>query len=469
MGRVEVLNVGRFAPPPASADKFFTPKDIAEKDALLPGDLVHWHGVRFEWTSRHAHASKLESWRASGDNLADAALDAAHYYKREMGGTPKKTKNEKECPFSQDNLSWVQEAARKHDGAAGAFLAEVSEVPEFVDWARIARGQQFFLRNLAGAGSALLFVSLVGGFGAPRINKVLSSTGYLTSPSKHTYRRLVETIQMVSDCMDPGSLHPGGSGWAAVLRVRLLHSAVRTRLMGQSDWDKDAWGVPINQEDLLVTQLAFSQLVLVSLERMRVPMSMQDMEDYLHLWRLIGHYMGVDSVLGAQVFDFESTEAMLESVMLHLVEPDDTSAFISFNVLESVARYSPTKYTVEHMASMTRRMVGETYADALGVPPGEGTWSGWIRVQTRIFNIQMASFLAHLPVVGTYVTAFMHWGLKKVILKTQDGKRTQYLLKRSPSGQLRTLLELEASSPRSSASASPTCGSNPRSSFFARI
>lgn len=90
-----------------------------------------------------------------------------------------------------------------------------------------------------------------------------------------------------------------------------------------------------------------TQLVLVSLERMRVPMSMQDMEDYLHLWRLIGHYMGVDSVLGAQVFDFESTEAMLESVMLHLVEPDDTSAFISFNVLESVARYSPTKYTVE--------------------------------------------------------------------------------------------------------------------------
>lgn len=60
--------------------------------------------------------------------------------------------------------------------------------------------------------------------------------------------------------MDPGSLHPGGSGWAAVLRVRLLHSAVRTRLMGQSDWDKDAWGVPINQEDLLVTQLAFSQV-----------------------------------------------------------------------------------------------------------------------------------------------------------------------------------------------------------------
>jgi hypothetical protein len=41
-------------------------------------------------------------------------------------------------------------------------------------------------------------VSLVGGFGAPRINKVLSSTGYLTSVSKASYLRIIETVQMVS-------------------------------------------------------------------------------------------------------------------------------------------------------------------------------------------------------------------------------------------------------------------------------
>jgi hypothetical protein len=52
----------------------------------------------------------------------------------------------------------------------------------------------------------------------------------------------------------------GGCGWAAVLRVRLLHSAVRVRLSQQPKWDTAAWGVPINQEDLLVTQLAFSQV-----------------------------------------------------------------------------------------------------------------------------------------------------------------------------------------------------------------
>ena len=63
-------------------------------------------------------------------------------------------------------------------------------------------------------------------------------------------------------------------------------------------------------------------------------------------------------------------------------------------------------------------MVGETYADALGIPPGEGTLSGWWIVQFRINNIRASSVLAHLPVVGHHVTAFMHWGLKKVIVKS---------------------------------------------------
>ena len=76
-------------------------------------------------------------------------------------------------------------------------------------------------------------------------------------------------------------------------------------------------------------------------------MSDQDMEDYLHLWRLIGHLMGVDPAIGASLASMQQSEAMLESCCLHLVEPDHTSSFIARNVLASVALYSPTKYSVE--------------------------------------------------------------------------------------------------------------------------
>jgi hypothetical protein len=95
--------------------------------------------------------------------------------------------------------------------------------------------------------------------------------------------------------------------------------------------------VPINQEDLLVTQLAFSQLVMVALERMGIGASRRDMESFLHLWRYIGHLMGVCAPLGDMLEDLDRAEAALESIMLHLVEPDASSSHIAANVLESVA------------------------------------------------------------------------------------------------------------------------------------
>ena len=80
-----------------------------------------------------------------------------------------------------------------------------------------------------------------------------------------------------------------------------------------------------------------TQLVLVSLERIGVRATLRDMDSYLHLWRYIGHLMGVTSPLGDLLGDLPSAEAALESIMLHLVEPDASSSLIAANVLESVA------------------------------------------------------------------------------------------------------------------------------------
>jgi hypothetical protein len=83
----------------------------------------------------------------------------------------------------------------------------------------------------AGAGSALLFVSLVGGFGAPRINKVLASTGYLTSVSRASYLRIIETVQMVSGATPPSPKR------AASLRALLVDLEVETPLPSNSPHD----------------------------------------------------------------------------------------------------------------------------------------------------------------------------------------------------------------------------------------
>lgn len=150
-----------------------------------------------------------------------------------------------------------------------------------MDWALVERGQDFFVRHAAGCGLSLYYISLVGGFSAPLITKVLTATGYLTSNQpKRVLRRLVDTGSMVTDCVAGGrqSLMPGGAGWRAVLRVRFLHAKVRARLLQQGHgqghaagagaaagagepvvggggrrWDSATNGVPINQEDLMAT------------------------------------------------------------------------------------------------------------------------------------------------------------------------------------------------------------------------
>ena len=66
-----------------------------------------------------------------------------------------------------------------------------------------------------------------------------------------------------------------GAGWRAVVRVRLMHAAVRARLSCSAAYEAVAAadGVPINQIDMVVTQLAFSAVVVDGLERLGVDLS----------------------------------------------------------------------------------------------------------------------------------------------------------------------------------------------------
>jgi hypothetical protein len=137
----------------------------------------------------------------------------------------------------------------------------LSEAPAWVDWERVARGQRFYLANAAAVGMVLFNLSLVGGYSAPKINRVLSGTGYLRSSLSSTYRRLAETGVMIFDCMNggPASLRPSGRGFRSAIRVRFLHARVRAHLTRSAvKYSIERDGVPINQEDLQVTQLAFS-------------------------------------------------------------------------------------------------------------------------------------------------------------------------------------------------------------------
>ena len=116
--------------------------------------------------------------------------------------------------------------------------------------------------------------------------KVLDATGYLTEQSDRTFRRLNETFEMVLDSLESiEAMQVGGRGWRSILRVRLLHSSVRLRILSKSTssssssngrtWRSEKDGLPINQEDMMGTLLAFSINVLDSIKRIGGPKTLR--------------------------------------------------------------------------------------------------------------------------------------------------------------------------------------------------
>lgn len=110
------------------------------------------------------------------------------------------------------------------------FWREVNTVPSWVDWEQIKRGQDVFYRYGGATLTGLAYQSLLGGMGAARVVETLARTGGFST--KVARGRLFETTQHILQCTKSvESIQPGGDGFASTIRVRLLHAAVRNRIM----------------------------------------------------------------------------------------------------------------------------------------------------------------------------------------------------------------------------------------------
>lgn len=220
------------------------------------------------------------------------------------------------------------------------------------------------------------------------------------------------------------------------LQVRLLHAKVRRSILKQGrnrqqqkrqshrpleQWDVKEYGVPINQEDMAATLLAFSINVIMGIEFVAGrPLSRENERDYLALWRYIGWLLGIRSredkvevvqdtaaheehppsnVLppldpcgpklqgdGKEYHAILHAHASLESFILHLMHPNQSSIEIAHHLLQMGGGGSGvggsgginSLTTVKNFAFlyrsfMCRRYIGNELADALELPkPNNG-------------------------------------------------------------------------------------------------
>lgn len=188
-------------------------------------------------------------------------------------------------------------------------------------------------------------------------------------------RRLLETLQHILQVsLSLESMKPGGAGHISSVRVRLLHSSVRSRILSlakqrPSYYNVQEYGIPISDLDCIATINTFSTSVIwIGLPRQGIWLRDGERSDYLALWRLVAHYMGTPTA----PFQSQATgRAIMESLLVSEINPTDVGKILAQNIILGLENTAPTYASKEFMEAMARHLNGHMLSDRLDLPrPG---------------------------------------------------------------------------------------------------
>lgn len=173
------------------------------------------------------------------------------------------------------------------------FLIKRRVPPSWFDGKRLHHGQKLFKLY------ALEMMALLGAMSLPYCyaaspgnNALYLSDKMRNAPGK----RLMDTASFVIEVLTPGSLDDDHGGHIYINKVRLIHALSRYYVKKHPQWDR-TWGVPINQEDMAGTNLAFSYVILLGMQQSGYLLSHREKEDFLFAWRYIGYLLNIQEAL----------------------------------------------------------------------------------------------------------------------------------------------------------------------------
>ena len=263
-----------------------------------------------------------------------------------------------------------------------SFFADYARLPDWADPDRMKRAMLFFKNHAGQIGLTLGTYSLPYTYmGADGVQLL-----WLTERIKNdTARRLQETGEWVFAVNNPKEWavrRPGTEkAIARTLKIRLIHAGARWFGLQSGRWNMD-WGMPVNQEDMAGTNLAFSYIVLRGLRKLGVSATEQQEEDYLHHVNVIGYLNGVaEELLPANLREAYHLD---RAIARRQFRSSEAGIGLTRALLNAVAELGGTATarpdTVRNLAAAQMRLfLGDDHADALGIPA--------VPVEKRLVNV----------------------------------------------------------------------------------
>ena len=169
---------------------------------------------------------------------------------------------------------------------------------------------------------------------------------------------------MVVDVMQAGGLTTEqGRGRRTIQKVRLMHAAVRILAPKSPEWDT-SFGLPVNQEDLAGTLMAFSWVALDGLKKLGLELTERDQEGYLHCWLLVGEMLGLQKQMLPQ--NMQAAEIFVDTIVRREFAASKYGVEMTAALVKMLADIIPGDLFRHTPKLMLRFFLGETWAGWLG-------------------------------------------------------------------------------------------------------
>lgn len=334
--------------------------DFAPRAAHRQRTDLHAHGVSEErdWfrreqmsVDRDAWLTALERFRHVGDPLGDACFADLRTSGIALA----------------DAYPALVERARDPRSAASALLDDMRRVPEWVSFDAMRRGGAMAQRNFPAMILALTYGALPLVFVHPDSAAVFGGTGHFAASIP---RRLKESSLLFFGVTDADALRPDARMWQVVLRVRLIHAAVRHQFLRKPGWDRELRGIPISALQSASGPFFFGTRLAEGMKRLGAVIDLDELRGHRMIWRYVSYLLGVPPrLLGATLEDQDVFDAAFIPLAF---APDDSSRAMLAALLQGLRDNPQTRpIPARTQNALMRAMLGDAWSDALAVPPGD--------------------------------------------------------------------------------------------------
>ena len=282
------------------------------------------------------------------------------------------------------------------------FFSLVERKPTWYDQVKIDKALQFTYRLGANNGLILRDLSLMAGYMYPGFNQPLILTGAL---KKQAATRLAETTKWWVDITEKEGFERYNKGFCSTIYVRFIHSLVRHQLQKSEKWDAETWGLPINQYDQAMTNIAFSGVVLLGIRALGIFPSAEEVDSFLHFWKYVGWLMGIEE---KWLVDQESEGWKLIYWMQFAHPKSDASSIslgssLSKEPFERKYRYLRSfqqQLAYKQHLELTQFFIGRKKMKLLGLTPQSASWFAYYLIGR---NLALYSGAKHIPRLNQFL------------------------------------------------------------------